>query len=127
MSKRLRWRSPPTTSMWPSIGILSAGTFQQVAAQNPNITAWTGELPYAWADPCPRALMIQNGHPPLDNPDVRWAISYLIDRDAIVAACLRRHHGSGRGHLAELRRESRRIWIPSRISTRSIPVDLRSR
>lgn len=65
-------------------GILSAGTFQQVAAQNPNITAWTGALPYAWADPCPRALMIQNGRAPFDNPDVRWAISYLIDRDAIV-------------------------------------------
>jgi peptide/nickel transport system substrate-binding protein len=64
--------------------ILSAGTFQQVAGQNPAITAWTGDLPYAWADPCPRALMIQNAHPPLDNPDVRWAISSLIDRDAIV-------------------------------------------
>jgi peptide/nickel transport system substrate-binding protein len=68
-----------------TIGILSAGTFQQVAGDNPAITAWTDELPYAWADPCPRALMIQNAHPPLDNPQVRWAISSLIDRDAIVA------------------------------------------
>jgi peptide/nickel transport system substrate-binding protein len=67
-----------------TIGILSAGTFQQVAGDNPAITAWTNELPYAWADPCPRALMIQNAHPPLDNPQVRWAISSLIDRDAIV-------------------------------------------
>jgi peptide/nickel transport system substrate-binding protein len=68
-----------------SIGILSAGTFQQIAGENPAISAWTSELPYAWADPCPRALMIQNAHPPLDNPDVRRAISALIDRDAIVA------------------------------------------
>jgi peptide/nickel transport system substrate-binding protein len=67
-----------------TIGILSAGTFQQIAGENPAITAWTNELPYAWADPCPRALMIQNAHPPLDNPDVRYAISSLIDRDAIV-------------------------------------------
>lgn len=67
-----------------TIGILSAGTFQQIAGENPNITAWTSDLPYAWADPCPRALMIQNAHPPLDNPDVRYAISSLIDRDAIV-------------------------------------------
>ncbi len=67
-----------------TIGILSAGTFEQIAGQNPNITAWTSDLPYAWADPCPRALMIQNAHPPFDNPDVRWAISSLIDRDAIV-------------------------------------------
>ena len=68
-----------------TIGILSAGTFEQIAGQNPNITAWTADLPYAWADPCPRALMIQNANPPLDNPDVRWAISSLIDREAIVA------------------------------------------
>lgn len=67
-----------------TIGILSAGTFQQIAGDNEAISAWTGELPYAWADPCPRALMIQNDHPPLDNADVRWAISSLIDRDAIV-------------------------------------------
>jgi peptide/nickel transport system substrate-binding protein len=67
-----------------TIGILSAGTFQQIAGENDAITAWTDELPYAWADPCPRALMIQNAHPPLDNPLVRHAISSLIDRDAIV-------------------------------------------
>jgi peptide/nickel transport system substrate-binding protein len=67
-----------------TIGILSAGTFQQIAGENPAISAWTADLPYAWADPCPRALMIQNAHPPLDNPDVRYAISSLIDRDAIV-------------------------------------------
>ncbi len=67
-----------------TIGILSAGTFQQIASDNPAVTAWTNELPYAWADPCPRALMIQNAHPPLDNPLVRHAISSLIDRDSIV-------------------------------------------
>jgi peptide/nickel transport system substrate-binding protein len=68
-----------------TIGILSAGTFQQIAGDNPAISAWTNELPYAWADPCPRALMIQNAHPPFDQPEVRRAISSLIDRDAVVA------------------------------------------
>ncbi len=67
-----------------TIGILSAGTFQQIASGNPAISAWTSDLPYAWADPCPRALMIQNANPPFDNPEVRWAISSLIDRDAIA-------------------------------------------
>ena len=67
-----------------TIGILSAGTFQQIAGENPAITAWTNELPYAWADPCPRALMVQNANPQLENPLVRHAISSLIDRDAIV-------------------------------------------
>ena len=27
--------------------------------------------------------MVQNAHPPLDNPHVRWAISYAIDRNAL--------------------------------------------
>jgi peptide/nickel transport system substrate-binding protein len=68
----------------PNIGILSAGTFQQVAARNPNVSAWRKDAPYAWLDPCPRALMVQNAHPPLDNRQVRWALSYLLDRQAVV-------------------------------------------
>ncbi len=68
----------------PFIGILSAGSFQEVARRNPKVRAWYSEPPYAWSDPCPRALMIQNANPPLDKKEVRWAISYLIDRQAIV-------------------------------------------
>jgi peptide/nickel transport system substrate-binding protein len=66
------------------IGVLSAGSFLEAASRNDKIRAWSTDEPYAWSDPCPRALMIQNATPPLDNPDVRWAISYLIDRQAIV-------------------------------------------
>lgn len=66
------------------IGLLSAGTFQQVAAQNPNVRAWTQELPFAWPDPCPRGLMINNDNPPFDKPEVRQALSHLIDRQAVV-------------------------------------------
>jgi peptide/nickel transport system substrate-binding protein len=29
--------------------------------------------------------MVQNAHPPLDNPMVRWAISYAIDRNAVAS------------------------------------------
>ena len=67
----------------PNIGILSLGTFLNVAERNANVRAWTADAPYAWLDPCPRALMVQNAHPPLDNPQVRWAMSYAIDRQAI--------------------------------------------
>jgi peptide/nickel transport system substrate-binding protein len=28
--------------------------------------------------------MVQSAHPPLDDPQVRWAMSYAIDRDALV-------------------------------------------
>jgi peptide/nickel transport system substrate-binding protein len=68
----------------PNIGILSVGSFQEVASRNPNVSAWTADAPYAWLDPCPRALMVQNAHEPWDQPEMRHAISNLIDREAIV-------------------------------------------
>ena len=66
------------------IGVLSPGSFLEVARRNPNVRAWTTEPPYAWLDPCPRAMMVQNATPPLDQPEVRRALSYLIDRQAIA-------------------------------------------
>jgi peptide/nickel transport system substrate-binding protein len=66
------------------IGILSAGSYQEVANRNENVTAWYKEAPYSWPDPCPRLLMIQNANAPLDKKEVRWAISNLIDREAVV-------------------------------------------
>jgi peptide/nickel transport system substrate-binding protein len=68
----------------PNIGILSPGSFQEVAQRNENIRAWQTEAPFAWADPCPRVMMVQNATPPLDQPEVRWALSSLIDRQAVV-------------------------------------------
>jgi peptide/nickel transport system substrate-binding protein len=68
----------------PNIGILSVGSFEEVARRNPNVKAWYGEAPYAWLDPCPRAVMVQNATPPWDKKEMRWALSYLIDREAIV-------------------------------------------
>lgn len=68
----------------PNIGILGLGSFLNVAQRNSNISAWSNSPPYAWLDPCPRALMVQNAHPPLDNPQVRWAISDAIDRNSLV-------------------------------------------
>ena len=66
------------------IGSLGLGSYLNVAQRNPNVRAWQSDAPYAWLDPCPRILMVQNAHPPLDNPQVRWAISYAIDRNAIA-------------------------------------------
>ena len=68
----------------PNIGILSLGSFQEVARRNPDVHAWYKDAPYAWLDPCPRALMVQNATPPWDNPAMRWALSYSIDRQTIV-------------------------------------------
>lgn len=68
----------------PNIGILSLGSFEEVGRRNPEVHAWYGDAPYAWLDPCPRAIMVQNATPPWDDPDMRWALSYAIDRQAVV-------------------------------------------
>jgi peptide/nickel transport system substrate-binding protein len=68
----------------PQIGILSLGDFLAVAERNPKVSAWHKEAPYTWLDPCPRAIMVQNDNPPWDQKEMRWALSYLIDWDAVV-------------------------------------------
>ncbi|MEX1018856.1 MAG: ABC transporter substrate-binding protein [Litorilinea sp.] len=68
----------------PNIGILSFGSFQEVMRRNDNVGAWFEDAPYAWLDPCPRALMVQNDNPPWDQKEMRWALSYLIDRESLV-------------------------------------------
>jgi peptide/nickel transport system substrate-binding protein len=68
----------------PNIGILSLGDFLAVAGRNPNLSAWSKGPPYAWLDPCPRPLMVQNANPPWDQKEARWALSYLIDRQQVV-------------------------------------------
>jgi peptide/nickel transport system substrate-binding protein len=68
----------------PVIGILSKGSFLEVVNRNPNVSAWSADAPYAWLDPCPRPLMVQNATAPWDNPEMRHALSFLIDRQSIV-------------------------------------------
>jgi peptide/nickel transport system substrate-binding protein len=58
--------------------------FEPVAKANPNIRSWFPDLPYAYFDPAPRHLAFNLKAPPFDNADVRWAISYAIDRQKIV-------------------------------------------
>ncbi|MDQ6673351.1 MAG: ABC transporter substrate-binding protein [Chloroflexota bacterium] len=58
--------------------------FEAVAKANPNIKSWFPDLPYAYFDPAPRHLAFNLKAPPFDNRDVRWAISYAIDRQKIV-------------------------------------------
>jgi len=68
----------------PFIGILSKSTFLEVVKQNPKVSAWSSSAPFAWLDPCPRPLMVQNGTPPWDKAEMRQALSFLIDRKSIV-------------------------------------------
>ena len=69
----------------PAIGILSPGAFLSVKQRNPDVQAWLPDAPYAWYDPCPRALLFQHERAPWGDSNLRKAISSLIDRDQIVA------------------------------------------
>lgn len=63
---------------------ITLGAFEAIRARNPNVIAWQEELPYAWADPCPREISFNTEVPPWDDPNVRKAISLMIDRNQII-------------------------------------------
>ncbi len=61
-------------------------TIKQVIAQNPKIITHTGRTePFGYTDWWPTALQVNINKKPFDNPDVRWAISYAIDRDKVIS------------------------------------------
>ncbi len=63
---------------------VSLAAFEAIQARNPNVVAWESELPYSWSDPCPRQLDINTTVAPWDNPNMREALSLIIDRQEIV-------------------------------------------
>ncbi len=64
---------------------LPARTTEQMLAQNPKMTTFTGNgKPYATLDYWPGNLFVNTQKPPFDKPEVRWALSYFLDRDQIV-------------------------------------------
>ncbi len=63
---------------------LTLGAFQAIQAQNPNVIAWHKDLPYAWADPCPRELSLNTQNAPWSDPNMRKAVSLIIDRNRNV-------------------------------------------
>jgi len=67
-----------------SLTDITLGAFESIRTQNPNVVAWKDEMPYAWLDPCPRQLSVNHTIPPWDNPQMRKALSLIIDRQQIV-------------------------------------------
>ena len=68
-----------------SIMDVTLGAFEAMQAANPNVTAWSDGMPFVWLGPCSRQLSFQNTAEPWDNPDLRWAVNYAIDREEIIA------------------------------------------
>ncbi|MEO8395871.1 MAG: ABC transporter substrate-binding protein, partial [Chloroflexota bacterium] len=88
--KRLIWVVAPSedqkalllsTHQLDSAMNITLGAFEAVQAKNPNVIAWHKDLPYAWADPCPRELSLNTTVAPWSDPNMRKAISLIIDRN----------------------------------------------
>jgi peptide/nickel transport system substrate-binding protein len=60
------------------------GSFLALKQLNPNIIAWTAELPYAWSASCPRNLDFNHNMEPWGDPEMRWAVNYALNRDQII-------------------------------------------
>ncbi|MEZ4861668.1 MAG: ABC transporter substrate-binding protein [Caldilineaceae bacterium] len=66
--------------------ILQVSTLKTVLAQNPKVITFTGqESPYGYLDWCPIDLNFNDSEAPYDNPDIRWAVTYALDREKLVA------------------------------------------
>ena len=66
-------------------GLFQPSTITTIVKGNPNIVTFSGrEAPFGSQDWFPHGLFLNNEVPPYDDPDVRWAFSYFIDRDVLV-------------------------------------------
>jgi len=64
---------------------ISVQNVKAVLQGNPKTTTHSGnKLPYGYVDWWPISLFVNNAKPPFDDPDVRWAMSYFIDRKQLV-------------------------------------------
>lgn len=72
---------------------LRATTIQTTVAQNPAIITHTGrELPLGYIDWWPTSFWFNCDEPPFNTKEMRWAISYSVDRDQMIDVAL---EGSG--------------------------------
>jgi len=66
-------------------GPLQPATFPTVIRQNAKITTHTGQHPpWGYVDWWPLSLYVNNEVKPFDDKDIRWALSYYIDRKQII-------------------------------------------
>ncbi|MGA1646371.1 MAG: ABC transporter substrate-binding protein, partial [bacterium] len=66
-----------------SVMDVTLGAFEAMQARNQNMQAWFDDLPYSWFDPCARQLSINTQVEPWNDPAMRWALNYVIDREEI--------------------------------------------
>ncbi|MFN8225002.1 MAG: ABC transporter substrate-binding protein [Gaiellales bacterium] len=77
----------------------SVGAYLALAARNNKIGAWSSGSPYGFVDICPRQLDFNTQDPVWSNPRLRWAVSYAINRRAIINVVFQ---GASEGSLTML-------------------------
>ena len=64
---------------------LGPDTARAAVEKNPKVTTHSGrKAPYGYSDWWPQSLWLNNAVPPFDSADVRWCVSYSIDRQNII-------------------------------------------
>lgn len=63
---------------------ITLGSFQALVKRNPSWIAFQADMPYIWPDPCARSLTLNNAVKPWDDKDMRWMLSYVMDRQQII-------------------------------------------
>jgi peptide/nickel transport system substrate-binding protein len=60
-------------------------SYKAILPANPKITTFSGRKPpYGYKDWWPLSLYVNNEKKPFDDPDVRWALSYFLNRKQII-------------------------------------------
>ncbi|MBV7329570.1 ABC transporter substrate-binding protein [Chloroflexi bacterium TSY] len=63
---------------------LTANNLQLVQSENPNIITHSDEQPFGYLDWWPISLGFNTEIAPFDDPEIRWAMSYSINRDELI-------------------------------------------
>jgi len=63
---------------------VTANNLELVQAQNPAVITHSDEPPFGYLDWWPISLAFNTEIAPFDDPEIRWAISYSLDRDELI-------------------------------------------
>jgi peptide/nickel transport system substrate-binding protein len=64
---------------------IQLSTLQNIFRENPKVITYSGQKPpYGYLDWWPISLYLNNEVKPFDDPAVRWALSYYIDRQQLI-------------------------------------------
>ena len=69
-----------------SLADVTPDVFSVLRQGSPSAGAWSNDPPYGPLDPCVRTLQINATLPPWDDPGMRWALDFAIDRAELVQA-----------------------------------------